>query len=138
MLTYHENLAIAENLCDRDEDPEEVYVAYVLSDAIAKERKRLKRAKKAIERLESDAQELYEVVLEAVHSSGYGASVRDAVKIVMEGYMVGGMTVNRAETAVSDVSFIINVLNKKSEAPEEGGDTLMSISRILRAKGLVK
>ena len=138
MLTYHENLAIAENLCDRDEDPEEVYVAYVLSDAIAKEKKRLKRATKAIERLESDAQELYEVVLEAIRSSGYGASVRDAVKIVMEGYMVGGMAVNRAETAVSDVPFIVNVMNKESEAPKRDGTALTSISRILRAKGLVK
>ena len=134
---YIEMLMIAEDVEDRHADPENVYVAHLLSAAVAKAKKRLGRSKKAIDKLLADETELYHVVLDAIVQSGHGASIRDTVKIVMEGYMEGGMTVNSAKTAVSDVPFIINVLNK-TEAQKKNGDALASISRILQAKGLVK
>ena len=135
---YIEMLMIAEDVEDRHADPENVYVAHLLSAAVAKAKKRLGRSKKAIDKLLADETELYHVVLDAIVQSGYGASIRDTVKIVVEGYMDGGMTVNSAKTAVSDVPSIIITLNKKSEAPKKNGDALASISLILQAKCFVK
>ena len=111
-MGYKENLEVASDLLSRRINPERVYVAFALSEAIKLEKKRLGRAKKAIERLDADADALYDLVLSALKDSGYSTSVHDAVVVALEGYIDGGLSLVRARSAVSDVPFILQVVQR--------------------------
>ena len=125
---YIEMLLIADDVEDRHADPENVYIAHLLSAAVAKAKKRLGRSKKAIDKLLADETELYHVALDAIVQSGHCASIRDTVKIVMEGYMDGGMTVKSAKTAVEILKHF-KTLSALREA---------SVDEIAQVKGISK
>ena len=105
IVGYGEALSAAEEAAGKGVGVYEMAVAFEMSLAISEKKKALKRRKKLIEKLDSDAQFLYEAAVDLFTHAAGGCSPQDAARGILASYLNCGMDVKRARAYAQTVDF---------------------------------
>lgn len=105
IVGYDEALSAVEEAAGKGVGVYEMAVAFEMSLAISEKKKALKRRKKLIEKLDSDAPFLYEAAADLFTHAAGGCSPQDAAKGILASYLNCGMDVKNARAYAQTVDF---------------------------------